>query len=383
MSRSHGTNEPGRTQAFPARLFARNADGGWTLLSHAKNAVPAGTPGWAEKNARAVLELAAQSFPECGFALVTFEGDSELPRKVLCSEGTATAIQGLLENCKWNPDWPPAGGVVEPANGFRDLVPFTDDLSGSGIQAYHLLVIPMAGAVRTLMAAWRSSDYGPFRELEKGPLRDRAQSLASIVRLGGELGLSHAIELAQHLDRLRMSFLLVDRFQQLQFANDAAQALLEQGTYVHAEDGVLKLYDENSDARLHQLMSHIATQPKHSADASGIVAIRAANGDGLARCIVNIHRDTQDSLLGSPLIGLIICAQSQSEALQPVQLRRLGFTPAEAELSADLLRGLTVTQHAKERGIAVATARAHLKRAMMRLGVHRQADLIRHIVGLS
>lgn len=348
------------------------------------NSLTVGAPGWAEKNARTVLDLATQNFPECGFALATFDRDFELPRKVLCSEGTAPAIQSLIESCKWNPEWLSDGvqaRVVEVPGGFGGLVPVGDD--NSLYTTYRLLLIAVPGNVQTLMAAWRTSDYGPFRELEKGPLRDRAQSLASIVRLGCEVEMSHATELAQHLDRLRISFLVVDRFLHLQFANEAAQGLLQQNTYIRIDDGVLKLFHENSEARLRELVAHIAALPKHSTDANGIIAVRSANGDGLARCIVSLHRDNQDALLGSPLIGLILSAQSQSEALKPVQLRRLGFTPAEAELSADLLRGLTVSQHAKERGIAVATARAHLKRAMMRIGVHRQADLIRHIVGLS
>lgn len=56
---------------------------------------------------------------------------------------------------------------------------------------------------------------------------------------------------------------------------------------------------------------------------------------------------------------------------------RYGLTPAEAELLAHLVAGRSVTETAHLRGVARETVRGQIKRAMKKLGVSRQADLVR------
>jgi DNA-binding CsgD family transcriptional regulator len=346
-------------------------------------AVPAGAPGWAEGNIVRVLRSALHNFPECGFAVATFDPHAERTTKVLFSDGVNDDVKVVFERARWRPEWLRAtrGRAVEIAGGLRGLSP-EEGPEAAPEGTHHLQIFALAGPMNVMIAMWRSTEYGPFGELEVGPLRETAQSVASIVRLGAEIAAAQTAELAANLDRLRLGFVIVDQILRLSFANATAREMLESGAHILSVDNALKVADQVSEARLRQLIAHIASLPKHSPDATGIIAIRSGNGEALARCIANIQRDTEDSLLGTPLFGLTLSTQSQAGVTQPAQLRRLGFTPAEAELAADLLKGLTVTQHAKERGIAVATARAHLKRAMMRVGVHRQADLIRHVVGL-
>jgi DNA-binding NarL/FixJ family response regulator len=368
------------------RATSRSLDSGWSMFDNTKGLVPAGTPGWTEKHIRSVVVLAAETFPECGFAVATFAPDSDSPTKTFCSNGTELALETLFARSKWRSEWlagGSSGGIVAIPVGVRGVAPFSHEMQESILGARHLLIFAMPGLLNVMLAVWRSADYGPFREPEMGPLREKAQSIASVIRLGTEVGATQTTELAANLDRLRLGFIVVDQLLRMTYINVIAQEMLQQGVYAHAVDNTLKLDDPVSEARLRQVINHIAPLSKQVSEATGIIAIRAGNSDGLARCIVNLQRDADDSLLGPALFALTISAQGNTATMQPAHLRRLGFTPAESELAADLLKGLTVTQHARERGIAVATARAHLKRAMMRVGVHRQADLIRHIVGLS
>ena len=49
--------------------------------------------------------------------------------------------------------------------------------------------------------------------------------------------------------------------------------------------------------------------------------------------------------------------------------------PAQAVLAYDIAGGMTLREHAAERGVPVETARSRLKAVMARLGCRRQAEL--------
>ena len=57
-----------------------------------------------------------------------------------------------------------------------------------------------------------------------------------------------------------------------------------------------------------------------------------------------------------------------------------GFTPAEAELVAQLLGGCSLEQASDARGIAISTARGHLKAAFQKTATRSQRDLIRLVL---
>ena len=54
-----------------------------------------------------------------------------------------------------------------------------------------------------------------------------------------------------------------------------------------------------------------------------------------------------------------------------------GLTQREAELAAALYAGRSLREHAAARGIRISTARFHLYQAMAKMGVRRQADMLR------
>lgn len=64
-------------------------------------------------------------------------------------------------------------------------------------------------------------------------------------------------------------------------------------------------------------------------------------------------------------------------------LRLLGLTPAEARMAAAVGQGLAPDEAAVRAGVALSTARHHLKRAYEKLGIRRQADLVRLVAGLG
>ncbi|GAB5413684.1 MAG: hypothetical protein Cons2KO_12870 [Congregibacter sp.] len=57
--------------------------------------------------------------------------------------------------------------------------------------------------------------------------------------------------------------------------------------------------------------------------------------------------------------------------------RKYSLTPAECKLVESLCAGSSMAEHAKEHGISPNTARTHMQRVREKLGVKRQADIVR------
>lgn len=80
---------------------------------------------------------------------------------------------------------------------------------------------------------------------------------------------------------------------------------------------------------------------------------------------------------------LLIHSDQPSGRSATAALRELGLTPAEARVADLVAAGRSPEEAAEDLGIALSTARHHLKRAHEKLGIRRQADLVRIVGGLS
>ena len=66
-----------------------------------------------------------------------------------------------------------------------------------------------------------------------------------------------------------------------------------------------------------------------------------------------------------------------------VKARRLSkfhLTPTETLIAMSIAKGMTLADIARSRGIAIGTARSHLKHVFRKTGTHRQAELVRAIL---
>jgi DNA-binding CsgD family transcriptional regulator len=77
-----------------------------------------------------------------------------------------------------------------------------------------------------------------------------------------------------------------------------------------------------------------------------------------------------------PMFLIQVRDRASEEGFRIEALMDRELTHAEARIALALLGGRTTTEHAAAAGIAVSTARTHLQRAMSKLGVSRQAQLV-------
>lgn len=105
-----------------------------------------------------------------------------------------------------------------------------------------------------------------------------------------------------------------------------------------------------------------------------------ARGDALSGPMLRAAEFEGDD---RPFCALIAAPPEPGIEVLDVFRQTLGLTPAEARLAARLRFGLSLKEAAEELGISVNTVRNQLKSIFDKLGVNRQADLVRHLTELA
>lgn len=106
-----------------------------------------------------------------------------------------------------------------------------------------------------------------------------------------------------------------------------------------------------------------------------------ARGDALSPAMLHaVERDEGDP---RPHCALIAATPGAGDKALETFRTAFGLTPAEARLAARLRFGLSLKEASEELGISVNTARNQLKSVFEKLGVNRQADLVRHLAELA
>lgn len=122
------------------------------------------------------------------------------------------------------------------------------------------------------------------------------------------------------------------------------------------------------------------------------ILVRFSGGDGSLPCYLVRGDALSPAMLRAaelepgeapPFCALVAAPPDAGDDTLDVFRKMLGLTPAEARLAARLRFGQTLKEAAEELGISVNTARNQLKSVFEKLGVNRQADLVRHLAELA
>jgi len=323
------------------------------------------------------LEELQCTLPECRIALVSF---LNAPRRILgtiasrgVSESAIAELEALFGDESRCRAFVAADGRPVPATGrLSSLVPAMAREDVPPQTRALILVQPVCDQVSSAIAVWRDGGYGRFRDSEI----DTIAAFASATILTLQLLSSHDGEtlnkISAFLERMDVGFLVATDTRRIVRSNAPARALLTRQDLFADGAEQLRLADGALDQRLERIAADLLSGNDHEA-----AALPLKTGDReLTRALVMPLRTRDDGLVGAPFFALVIPAPRR-HAIEAEQLMALSFTRAEAELTVQLLEGCTVAEYARKRSLAIPTVRAHLKRAMMRVGVHRQADLVR------
>jgi DNA-binding CsgD family transcriptional regulator/PAS domain-containing protein len=253
-------------------------------------------------------------------------------------------------------------------------------------------------AVAGIMAKW-SDTYRVtlmgFRGKGRRPFAARAGSLQSRVmhQLRWAFRLRHRLleslgagpYLLGAWDVCPQAAIMLDERRRIAYSNPAAeQVLATPGALLHRR-GQLAALNAEDDRSLQRLIRAAMRLGQGSGQAGGTLAIRSRDGTPALHVQVyplNVAREVVS--LGGPRIAVVVFLVPQyvPEPLSVVALRsRFALTPAESRLALALVSGEGLRQVAEMLGVTYGTARAQLLAIFAKTGTHRQAALLRMLLG--
>lgn len=176
------------------------------------------------------------------------------------------------------------------------------------------------------------------------------------------------------LDMIQYGVLVADEKGQVLFTNARAGRMLSspKGLTLDAQ-GVCRAARPEETERLHHAMAQ-------ARDDGGTTAL-TLEGDHGTPLRVTVQPYEAHGPDDANLICLFLFAEDEISAPKPKLLMSMfGLTVSESRLAAAMAKGLSLEEAAEECGITKATARTYLKTIFSKLGVTRQAELVRTIL---
>jgi len=321
-----------------------------------------------------------QVLPECRVAVLSFIKATRRVLAILGSSGVDGAVLTELHALVERPDGLSSlrlkpDGVAVFASG--RLSNFATE-AGTGerrAEANRVLFFSREICPETtgVIVVWRESTFGQFHESEIEAITNFTDTTFATLQLRAAHDERMLTKISGMLDALSLALIVGSDVGTVLRTNECGRELLAGGGYF-AGGASLQMKDAALDSRFRRLVGDMMSGREAS---SAVLPIRR-DGDGtLAKCAVVAFRTSRDCLVGIPMFAIVTPVAKAATSIGVEQLQKMSFTKAEAELTVQLLAGRTVTEYARMRELAVPTVRAHLKRVMMRVGVHRQADLVR------
>jgi DNA-binding CsgD family transcriptional regulator/PAS domain-containing protein len=291
--------------------------------------------------------------------------------------GDYVAHYGALD--PWNArvmQWPVGVAAptyaLMPEDEFRRTEFYQDYLRRTGV-FYGLggLVERMDGRV-AVFGVQRNYDDGRFPEESVALVGALMPHLKRAYRMNAALARAHQdrATLEETLHLLPQPVLIVEGDAKLVFANGAAARILAAGDGLRCTAGRLAAAHRDDQPALAALL-HPLTEA-----APRMVALRRPrNRRPLLVQAVPLRSDGQWA--ASSRVALLIEAEPPPAPAADHLAVLYGLTKAEARLWAGLAGGATLSEIAAKQRISINTLRVQLGRLFAKVGVHRQADLVR------
>lgn len=230
-----------------------------------------------------------------------------------------------------------------------------------------------------------SLERGGWSSGQVETVRRLAPHLSQFVRVRQLLSDAGALttSLTELLDHNHYGVLCLDRQGRILEANDHAADLLERGTALRDEGGFLRARVLAQDARLRTLLAQ-ALPPFGSPATGGAMRIPNTGGGSPVVVHVNPVGDRHPHMRTRQVAALVLIVDPSSGLRIDLGLvaASLGLTPAESQVAVELAQGHSVVEIAVRTGRSEGTIRWHVKRIFRKLGITRQAELVRRVLSL-
>jgi DNA-binding CsgD family transcriptional regulator/PAS domain-containing protein len=248
------------------------------------------------------------------------------------------------------------------------------------LDIHHMLgaTFPVADGQIGVLGIHRPRTANPYTEDDRRKATLLLPHFQRALRLGCRLSgvaLPHATALGI-LDQIDHGVLVVGRLGRIVYANARAERMLRDNRAIGTRNGCLALHHPALGMRLAALIHDNLIDAQNKP--SGLAALSIPRTARLPLTLAAVPlRPGRSRLNEQQPLALIFLRDPESPAPTPDQLRDLfGLTRSEAAIAADLGCGQTLARIAETHGIALSTARSHLKQILAKTGTRRQAELV-------
>ena len=184
------------------------------------------------------------------------------------------------------------------------------------------------------------------------------------------------------LDNRRIGVIHLDRYGRIVAANDRARDILRRGDGLSDRDGVLRARAPADQVRLERL---VADALPAAGAISGSITLRRPSL--LPRFTVHVKpvglRQPDFGTQRTAVLVLLVEPGNRPRIDPSLVATTLGLTPAESQIAVWLTEGWTVRAIATATGRRESSIHWHLRQMYRKLGISRQADLVRLVLSIA
>jgi DNA-binding CsgD family transcriptional regulator len=179
------------------------------------------------------------------------------------------------------------------------------------------------------------------------------------------------------VERLPVGILLIGRAGDVLHANSRARKLLEARDGLRLDNGRLVLTDRAAQKRYEEALARVLDgHPELAAP----LQVPRPSGLRPIQLLASPSHDRAEPWSGA---AAIVWIHDPEETPVPSSLaleQLFGLSPAESRMAVSISSGSTLREYATNAHVTAETARFRLKQVMAKMGVHRQADLVRMVL---
>jgi DNA-binding CsgD family transcriptional regulator len=229
------------------------------------------------------------------------------------------------------------------------------------------------------IAAMRSACQGPYSRRAAAQFRELGDHFLRALqcREDVERASAHARHANAALDGLNLGVVVVDASARVVLANRSARELLARGSPLRMRQSGLCCVHADIDALVSEKIARALCGCPSS--------LRVPGEPPLHLSAVPLPATGSLSPSDRPLVMLLMRGIPAAHSAQLGRLlqEHYGLTPAEAELAQGIAAGRTLRMLASDRRVKITTVKWQLQCVMQKLGVSRQADVVRIVTAFG
>ncbi len=252
--------------------------------------------------------------------------------------------------------------------------------------AHHMFgVVERKGKTVVCLVLARKADKPAFSEQEAFRFGVILRAMASAWRMerSARARVAHTGAAWNVLNRLTLGIVLLDHKGKIAAVNLKALEVLRRGDTLTAFNGSLSLSLPKENLQLQAILDEFLV-PSSERPTETSKALAVSRPDGKVPLHMILTRVTDGTAANGNRQNLIAVFLSDPEQLGTPREEWLqdlyGLTRVESRLAVLMCQGLTPDEIAKKLRISVHTVRAYLKDVFLKMGVNRQAAMVRRLV---